>query len=254
MRADLIPVTVSVSPSDAQVVVDGSLRGQGNQTLNLSSLPHKISIRKAGYVSQNFDLIPTRTSAQVISAKLLTEEQHYWAQLPDSYTNDKGHQLKLFKNLGSVELGSSRREDGRRANEAQYKAQLTRPFYVALHETTNKQFRQFRSSHVSGNFKQKSLDANRSPAVNLSWQDAARYCNWLSKQEGLDPFYRTTKGFIAGNNVGANGYRLLTEVEWAWLARNTNSGLLTYPWGNDCLLYTSPSPRDKRQSRMPSSA
>ena len=26
------------------------------------------------------------------------------------------------------------------------------------------------------------------------------------------------------------------------------------PWGNPCLLYTSPSPRDKRQSRMPSSA
>ena len=25
-------------------------------------------------------------------------------------------------------------------------------------------------------------------------------------------------------------------------------------WGRDCLLYTSPSPRDKRQSRMPSSA
>ena len=25
-------------------------------------------------------------------------------------------------------------------------------------------------------------------------------------------------------------------------------------WGDDCLLYTSPSPRDKRQSRMPSSA
>ena len=26
------------------------------------------------------------------------------------------------------------------------------------------------------------------------------------------------------------------------------------PLGEDCLLYTSPSPRDKRQSRMPSSA
>ena len=25
-------------------------------------------------------------------------------------------------------------------------------------------------------------------------------------------------------------------------------------WDKDCLLYTSPSPRDKRQSRMPSSA
>ena len=28
----------------------------------------------------------------------------------------------------------------------------------------------------------------------------------------------------------------------------------TYWWYGDCLLYTSPSPRDKRQSRMPSSA
>ena len=27
-----------------------------------------------------------------------------------------------------------------------------------------------------------------------------------------------------------------------------------WKWSNDCLLYTSPSPRDKRQSRMPSSA
>ena len=27
-----------------------------------------------------------------------------------------------------------------------------------------------------------------------------------------------------------------------------------YPWCYDCLLYTSPSPRDMRRSRMPSSA
>ena len=27
-----------------------------------------------------------------------------------------------------------------------------------------------------------------------------------------------------------------------------------FPWYGNCLLYTSPSPRDKRQSRMPSSA
>ena len=34
----------------------------------------------------------------------------------------------------------------------------------------------------------------------------------------------------------------------------TASGLLSYYNSNTCLLYTSPSPRDKRQSRMPSSA
>ena len=30
--------------------------------------------------------------------------------------------------------------------------------------------------------------------------------------------------------------------------------LISYQWMKNCLLYTSPSPRDKRQSRMPSSA
>ena len=29
---------------------------------------------------------------------------------------------------------------------------------------------------------------------------------------------------------------------------------LTYNWDGDCLLYTSPSPRDRQKSRMPSSA
>ncbi len=232
LSADIIPVRISVSPSDAQVYVDGVARGRGSQTLNLNTLPHQISVRKPGYVTQNNDIIPSRRNTQIISVSLLTEEQHYWAQVPDTYTNNAGHQMKLFKQLGSVALGSSRREDGRRANEVVYQAELTKPFYVALHETTNKQFRAFRGSHNSGNYKAKSLDAQKAPVVNISWQDAARYCNWLSKKEGLDPFYKTTKGFISGNIKNANGYRLLTEVEWAWLARNKDGATMTYPWGN----------------------
>jgi len=232
LKADIIPVKVSVSPSDAVVYVNGKSRGAGSQTLNLNTLPHSISVRKPGYVTQTNDIIPTRQNKQIISVNLLTEEQHYWAQVPATYTTRDGHQMKLFRQLGEVSLGSSRREDGRRANEAVYKATLSKPFYVALHETTNKQFRAFKSIHNSGNFKAKSLDAQKSPVSNVSWQQAARYCNWLSAQEGLDPFYQTTKGYVSGNNKDANGYRLLTEAEWAWLARNTDDGTLTYPWGN----------------------
>ena len=40
-------------------------------------------------------------------------------------------------------------------------------------------------------------------------------------------------------------------VETEFLA---NGGTITFMHDGDCLLYTSPSPRDKRQSRMPSSA
>ena len=43
-----------------------------------------------------------------------------------------------------------------------------------------------------------------------------------------------------------------------WLAARSNGKPVIYVPGNHewyaCLLYTSPSPRDKRQSRMPSSA
>ena len=48
------------------------------------------------------------------------------------------------------------------------------------------------------------------------------------------------------------------EIEWGYRedrrtdAEGTNG--ITSRQHEDCLLYTSPSPRDKRQSRMPSSA
>lgn len=231
LQQDVIAVKISVSPNDAQVFVDGQARGRGSQTLSLNTLPHSISVRKPGYVTQNTDIVPTRANKQIVSVNLLTEEQHYWAQLPNTYTNKLGHSMKLFKSLGDVKMGSSRREDGRRANEVVYQVELSKPFYVALHETTNKQFRAFKKSHNAGNYKKKSLDANKAPAVNLTWQEAALYCNWLSKGEGLDPFYQTTSGYVSGNNAQANGYRLLTEAEWAWLARNKGGNVLTYPWG-----------------------
>ena len=39
------------------------------------------------------------------------------------------------------------------------------------------------------------------------------------------------------------------DLPWAWVLQTVHT-----PSMNGCLLYTSPSPRDKRQSRMPSSA
>ena len=50
------------------------------------------------------------------------------------------------------------------------------------------------------------------------------------------------------NNIG----REEETIDWKEDIRERSRRI--YEWDKICLLYTSPSPRDKRQSRMPSSA
>ena len=60
-------------------------------------------------------------------------------------------------------------------------------------------------------------------------------------------------GVIGGGLMG----REVASAFGRWFAledSNVSPSLVAVADVNDCLLYTSPSPRDKRQSRMPSSA
>lgn len=130
-------------------------------------------------------------------------------------------------------MGSSRREQGRRANEVQRQVGLQRPFYLGTHEVSNAQFRRFRPEHSSGHVKGQSLDSDDYPVVSISWEDAALYCNWLSEAEGLPPFYQVENGKVSGFNPQSTGYRLPTEAEWAWAARYEDGEMLKYAWGRD---------------------
>ena len=67
--------------------------------------------------------------------------------------------------------------------------------------------------------------------VEVSWEDAVRYLNWLSKQDGLPPFYREENGRMVPDPAGALGYRLPTEAEWAYVARIAGrKESARYPW------------------------
>ena len=231
LEPELVPVVVRVEPGDAKIFVDGAPVGVGNRTLQLSTSKHQIEVRKQGYVDYKTDLTPHVGVDHELIVRLKTVKQAKLEALKPVITAPAGQTLKLFY-PGAVTMGASRREPGRRANETVRNVRLTRPFYLAVTEVTNREYRLFDKGFSSGAVRGNSLNGDTQPAANLTWEQAAGYCNWLSKKESLTPFYIEEGGRITGFDKSADGYRLPTESEWAWAARTTNTGAtLKFPWG-----------------------
>jgi len=174
---------------------------------------------------------------QLVEVSLQTAAEAKAARNKPEITTALGQTLLLFHPADSptanFSMGASRREPGRRANEVLHPVALSRSFYLQTTEVTNAQFRLFTGAHDSGQIEGNSLNRDHQPVVQISWQQAAAFSNWLSKREGLPPFYRETNGIITGYNPSSTGYRMPTETEWAWAARSNGDSLLKFPWGEN---------------------
>lgn len=90
--------------------------------------------------------------------------------------------------------------------------------YVGKYEISNRIYRRFKPEHNSGRHKDLDLNQDDQPVVNVSWNDAQNFCQWLTKNHGL---------------AGAKQYsfRLPTEKEWQTFAACGKEQ--EYPWGPD---------------------
>ncbi len=111
-------------------------------------------------------------------------------------------------------------------------------FYMSKYEVTFEMFDNFCS--VTGFSKPQDGGHGRgkNPVINVSWEGAIKYCNWLSTKFGYDKVYDLqidSSGMtIKGVNWEANGFRLPTEAEWEYVAKGgSKSQGFAYAGSND---------------------
>jgi formylglycine-generating enzyme required for sulfatase activity len=234
MQAVLAAVSIQGEPTDAELFVDGKAHGRTPQQFQLSAMEHSVEVRKEGYITFTGSVTPALGLERSVDYKLTPADRGKALQesAPTITTKTTNYELRLVPG-GSFKMGSERREQGRRPNEGYREVTLQRPFYMGVMEVTNEDFRKFKNDHVSGFIGKRSFDLDAQPVVQVTWDEAAEYCNWLSEREGLPAAYEQGGGKFVLKKPVTTGYRLPTEAEWEYAARFVSPGKTRrFPWGD----------------------
>ncbi len=224
-------VEVVSDPLGAEIVVDGEVRGVTPAQLRLHAVEHELQVRLDGFAVLATTMTPRPGFPQRWDTVLEALDTTTGSGYPKTVQTGLGQELRLVL-PGEFTMGSSRREQGRRSNEALRAVKLNDAFYLGVTEVSNAEFRAFRADHSSGAYSGISLDEDDQPVVRVTWEEAVRFMNELSINDGLQPVYQEEDGVWAPVRPLRNGYRLPTEAEWAWAARfASRDEPLIFPWG-----------------------
>ncbi len=184
----------SVKPENAELYINDKPQGPVPPSLSLPSAPQKLKIVKEGYEPYQTEITPQPGVAKEINVTLLKKiPAPAAAGSAASIKAANGYPLLLVR-PSSFTMGSSRQEQV--AVPTKHSARLcsTGRFIWASREVTNGEFRKYLSSHDSGYVKDYSLNQDGQPVVNVTWEQAALFCNWLSEKEKLPPAYSQQGG------------------------------------------------------------
>ena len=121
-------------------------------------------------------------------------------------------ELRAFASGGSFSMGAPDGEFGRDdAETPQVSVTLSRPFAIGVYEVTYDEWNVCLADGGCNNYAPPDMGwgQGRRPVVNISYEDAKAYADWLSEKTG-------------------HSYRLPSEAEWEYTARGGKAGAFTF--------------------------
>jgi formylglycine-generating enzyme required for sulfatase activity len=103
---------------------------------------------------------------------------------PQWYVNSQGQTMVVLPGPVEFRMGSPSTEEGHMPVELPHQQRIGRTFAIAAKAVTLEQYRKFEPRYGVGEIERWARTPD-SPVIGTNWYQAAAYCNWLSKQEGL---------------------------------------------------------------------
>ena len=211
----------------ANVQLNGKSLGTTPMTLTVH-VGDRIDVTKDGFQSQFVVVDKVGGTARTYTFKMLTPREFAYENAATERVVRGNLTMRKFPPL-AFDMTPTVKVEGL-ASPEKISVKLTRPFYIGIHEVTHADFAAYDSTSNPDN---KPPDT---PVTRVSWTEAVKFCNWLSKQENLKPVYEFgSSGLVQFVNRASLGYRLPTEMEWeASISFDLGSGEVVdpFPWGN----------------------